>query len=355
MVTQWKEVTSRAISFGVEADSRTILLVHWGWVRLDTCAYGSAGNRTLLWCLLLQPTKALEGSCNPSSGHPFLPCIKECLSGEYAEEHLLACASTYSGWKESNIVEAGSWSGMVAREESVSEVSSDADSGWSEVSDNSSTDSECTDMEVSSLASDQDRFDLNTLSAIRLHLCRSTTIRCSLRSTVLLSHTGFYQSKRRINSTLAQENRKLCKKAESSGDSRRLSSLRRMRNTESFCSSSPLKLAPYFKQPIIIAAPTSPCMSNGPMMKQICCARVRATVALAQTSSFWEACSFSRSPLRKPTLVWAIRGRPSYQHRTHAARDDGTTWAWYPLRVSKGIDHFVSVVEDRQITLVRNL
>ena len=47
---------------------------------------------------------------------------------------------------------------MVAREESVSEVGSDADSGWSGVSDNSSTDSECTDMEASSIASDQDRF-----------------------------------------------------------------------------------------------------------------------------------------------------------------------------------------------------
>ena len=41
----------------------------------------------------------------------------------------------------------------VAREESV------AESGWSGVSDNSSTDSECTDMEASSIASDQDRFD----------------------------------------------------------------------------------------------------------------------------------------------------------------------------------------------------
>ena len=44
---------------------------------------------------------------------------------------------------------------MVAKEESVSE----AESGWSGVSDNSSTDSECTDVEASSLASDQDRFD----------------------------------------------------------------------------------------------------------------------------------------------------------------------------------------------------
>ena len=48
---------------------------------------------------------------------------------------------------------------MGVREESVSEVGSDAESGWSGVSDNSSTDSECTDIEASSIASDQDRFD----------------------------------------------------------------------------------------------------------------------------------------------------------------------------------------------------
>ena len=47
----------------------------------------------------------------------------------------------------------------VAKEERVSEGGSDTDSGWSGVSDNSSTDSECTDMEASSIASDQDRFD----------------------------------------------------------------------------------------------------------------------------------------------------------------------------------------------------
>ena len=33
------------------------------------------------------------------------------------------------------------------------------ESGWSGVSDNSSTDSECTILEASSVASDQDRFD----------------------------------------------------------------------------------------------------------------------------------------------------------------------------------------------------
>ena len=44
---------------------------------------------------------------------------------------------------------------MVAKEESVS----DAESGWSGVSDKSSTDSEYIHIEASSVASDQDRFD----------------------------------------------------------------------------------------------------------------------------------------------------------------------------------------------------
>ena len=39
------------------------------------------------------------------------------------------------------------------------ESGSGAESGWSGVSDNSSTDSECTILEASSVASDQDRFD----------------------------------------------------------------------------------------------------------------------------------------------------------------------------------------------------
>ena len=50
----------------------------------------------------------------------------------------------------------GSWS---AHGGSVSEVGSNANSGKLEVSDNSSTDSKCTDMEASSIACDQNRFD----------------------------------------------------------------------------------------------------------------------------------------------------------------------------------------------------
>eukprot|EP00434_Breviolum_minutum_P044813 symbB.v1.2.040073.t1/scaffold6955.1/size14280/1 len=48
---------------------------------------------------------------------------------------------------------------MVGREKSVSDAVSDAESGWSGVSDNFSTHSECTDIEASSVASEQDRFD----------------------------------------------------------------------------------------------------------------------------------------------------------------------------------------------------
>ena len=44
---------------------------------------------------------------------------------------------------------------MVAREES----GSDAESGWLEASDNSSTDFECTILEAFSVVSDQNRFD----------------------------------------------------------------------------------------------------------------------------------------------------------------------------------------------------
>ena len=53
--------------------------------------------------------------------------------------HLLLSEKTVKTWKEESV--------------------SDAESGWSGVSDNSSTDSECTDVEASSVASDQDRFD----------------------------------------------------------------------------------------------------------------------------------------------------------------------------------------------------
>jgi len=55
--------------------------------------------------------------------------------------------ATASNSRDDVVMDAGEQSG------------SGAESGWSGVSDNSSTDSECTILEASSVASDQDRFD----------------------------------------------------------------------------------------------------------------------------------------------------------------------------------------------------
>ena len=54
---------------------------------------------------------------------------------------------------------------------------SDAESGWSGVSDNSSTDSECTILEASSVASDQDLTQPTRRSEICLQDCMTLTPR----------------------------------------------------------------------------------------------------------------------------------------------------------------------------------
>ena len=60
--------------------------------------------------------------------------------------------ATASNSRDDVVMDAGEQSG------------SGAESGWSEVSDNSSTDSECTILEASSVASDQDRFDTQPMA-----------------------------------------------------------------------------------------------------------------------------------------------------------------------------------------------
>ena len=117
--------------------------------------YGSVGDRTLLWCLLLWATKALASSRMPSSGHSLLPWFKWYLSWAGAESKFSLTPRRIPVERKTPAAKREGDQDMVAKEESVS----DAESGWSGVSDNSSTDSECTDVEASSLASDQDRFD----------------------------------------------------------------------------------------------------------------------------------------------------------------------------------------------------
>ena len=56
--------------------------------------------------------------------------------------------------------------------------------------------------------------------------------------------------------TLAQESRRLCRNAESSGASSRSSSFNLSIRTESSWASSPLKQAPYFRQPMMVDSAT---------------------------------------------------------------------------------------------------
>ena len=125
---------------------------------------------------------------------------------------------------------------------------------------------------------------LTLVESLRL-LVRSTTIRWSLRTLGISSSSVIKASTRASGGytpfTLAQESRRLCRNAESSGASSRSSSFNLSIRTESSWASSPLKQAPYFRQPMMVAAPTRPRMSKGLMIMHICWALVRATVALA--------------------------------------------------------------------------
>ena len=97
-------------------------------------------------------------------------------------------------------------------------------------------------------------------------LFRSTTIRCSLRTLGVLSSSAMKASTRARGGytpfTLAQEIRRLCKKAESSGASSRSSSFNRSCSTGWSWASSPLKQAPYFKQTALQKPIKQQCKQN---------------------------------------------------------------------------------------------
>ena len=95
--------------------------------------------------------------------------------GQQIHAHPKAYPSGTEGQTASNsrddvVMDAGEQSG------------SGAESGWSGVSNNSSTDSECTILEASSVASDQDRFDHEPMrrSVICLQDCMTLTPRGTL-------------------------------------------------------------------------------------------------------------------------------------------------------------------------------
>ena len=124
--------------------------------------------------------------------------------------------------------------------------------------------------------------------ANRQRLFRSTTMRWSRRTLGVLSSI-IKTSTRAIGGctpfTLEQDSRRLCKKAESSGTSNRSSSFTSKRTGSSWAS-SPLKQAPYFRQD-----GSCPHQTTHVERSHNNAHLLRATVALAKTSSFWASCS----------------------------------------------------------------
>ena len=130
------------------------------WVRLDTCAYmAPLGIEHFFDAFCFNPRRPWGTAAIQALGIPSCRVSKDAYLENMQMSTFLLTPRRIPAEKKASTAKREVDQDMVAREESVSEVGSDADSGWSGVSDNSSTDSECTDMEASSIASDQDRFD----------------------------------------------------------------------------------------------------------------------------------------------------------------------------------------------------
>ena len=121
------------------------------------CLHGSAGNWTHAFCF--DPQRPWGTAAIQALGIPSCRVSKDANLENMNVNTFLLTPRRIPVERKASAAKREVDQDMVAREESVSEVGSDAESGWSGVSDNSSTDSECTDIEASSIASDQDRFD----------------------------------------------------------------------------------------------------------------------------------------------------------------------------------------------------
>ena len=164
LVTQWKEVTSRATSFG-----RHGLQNNPSGALMPGKVIGCGWTHVLTWLRWESNTSLMPfASTHKGPGGQLQSKLWASLPAVYSKDaylenmHMntfLLTPRRIPAERKASTAKREVDQDMVAREESVSEVGSDADSGWSGVSDNSSTDSECTDMEASSIASDQDRFD----------------------------------------------------------------------------------------------------------------------------------------------------------------------------------------------------
>ena len=125
------------------------------WVRLDKCSYmAPLGVEHFFDAFCFDPQRPWRAAACQALGIPSCH-VSEDTHLEQHENKFALTPRRIPVERKTSADKRGVDQDMVAREES----GSDAESGWSELSDNSSTDSECTNLEASSVASDQDRFD----------------------------------------------------------------------------------------------------------------------------------------------------------------------------------------------------
>ena len=126
------------------------------WVRLDKCSYmAPLGIEHFFDAFCFEPQRPWRAAACQALDIPSCHVSEDTYLEQVHENKFSITPRRIPVERKTPAAKRGVDQDMVAKEESVS----DAESGWSGVSDNSSTDSECTDVEASSVASDQDRFD----------------------------------------------------------------------------------------------------------------------------------------------------------------------------------------------------
>ena len=126
------------------------------WVRLDKCSYmAPLGVEHFFDAFCFDPQRPWRAAACQALGIPSCHVSEDTHLEQVHENKFSLTPRRIPVERKTPAAKRCADQDMVAKEESVS----DAESGWSGVSEYSSTDSECTDVEASSVASDQDRFD----------------------------------------------------------------------------------------------------------------------------------------------------------------------------------------------------
>ena len=126
------------------------------WVRLDKCSFmAPLGIEHFFDAFCFDPQRPWRAAACQALGIPSCHVSDDTHLEQLHERKFSLTPRRVPVERKASAKQSKVDQDMAVREES----GSDSESGWSGVSDNSSTDSECTILEASSVASDQDRFD----------------------------------------------------------------------------------------------------------------------------------------------------------------------------------------------------